>query len=254
MSLATKNNPHIVLCFAMYDEAKALIQKTGVIENTQLFHSKLPQRIFQGKYKDFSLSIVTSGTDTRYDNVDNIGCEAAVLSAYESIRILTPDLVISAGTAGGFSKRGAVIGKVYLSHQSIFFHDRHVPLPGFQESAIGAYPCVDAIELAKQLNLDVGTISSGSSLQKSSSDIDLIEKYGAIAKEMEAAAIAWVSMLFNTPFLAVKSITNIVDENNKSEEAFLGNFDLACVSLTNTIIQLLNKLDQNTLKKWKLAC
>ena len=40
---------------------------------------------------------------------------------------------------------------------------------------------------------------------------------------MEAAAIAWVAMLYKTPIIAIKSITNLLDHDNASEKEFIKN-------------------------------
>ena len=37
-----------------------------------------------------------------------------MLAAYEAIRVLNPDVVISAGTCGGFLRKGLDIGDVIL--------------------------------------------------------------------------------------------------------------------------------------------
>lgn len=67
---------------------------------------------------------------------------------------------------------------------------------------------------------------------------------------MEAAAIAWVASLFGIPFLAVKSITNIVDEENLSEIAFQENFPIACATLTEILTNLLHTLTEADANKY----
>ena len=42
----------------------------------------------------------------------------------------TKDLVINAGTAGGFSRKGAAIGDAFIS-TGIKHHDRRIAIPGF---------------------------------------------------------------------------------------------------------------------------
>ena len=44
-----------------------------------------------------------------------------------------PDLLISAGTAGGFKAQGGAIGDVYIS-KAVMHHDRRIPIP------VGARP------------------------------------------------------------------------------------------------------------------
>lgn len=248
---ASSHSPSILICFAMYAEADKFIQSLNAEEQKSRLHPCLPMRLFAATVNSMQIHILTSGVDRRHGEVDNIGCEPAAIMAYEGLRVCAPDLVISAGTAGGFKKRGGQVGKVYLSEKSILFHDRHVPLPGFAESAMGAYPCVNASELAKALELPTGFMSSGSSLRKLDSDLEILEKYAVVAKEMEAAAVAWVASLFATPFLAIKSITNLVDEHNQSEDEFLSNFDIATASLHVVLCAFLAWINEAKLRAWK---
>ena len=238
---------NLVIVMAMQDEAQALIDNLQLQQNPTVLNPRLPMRCFQKKIGSLNLSLVVSGIDHRYQ-VDNIGSEAATLMAYEATTQLQPDLMISAGTAGGFAQKGAQIGTVYMSQGHFVYHDRHVPLPGFAESAVGNYPAYPASHLAETLHLQCGVISTGSSLEKSDKDIRVIEQHNAVAKEMEAAAIAWVAMLFNTPMLALKSITNLVDEENKSEQEFINNFKQASQSLTDKLLEVIDYLQNKTLQ------
>lgn len=238
---------NLVILMAMQEEAQPLIDNLELLENSAALHPKLPMRCFQKKIGSLSLFVVVSGLDKRH-KVDNIGSEAATLMAYEAITELQPDLIISAGTAGGFAQKGAQIGTIYISEEHFVYHDRHVPLPGFVESAVGKYPAYPVSRLAKNLHLQCGVISTGSSLEKSDKDIVVIEQHNAVAKEMEAAAIAWVAMLFDTPMFALKSITNLVDEDNKSEQEFINNFKQASHNLTNKLLELIDYLQNKTLQ------
>ncbi len=239
---------NISILMAMQQEAQPIIDSLQLQENPAAIHQQLPMRCFQKQLGSIHLSLLVSGVDERH-RVDNIGSEAATLMAYEAITQLKPDLLISAGTAGGFAKRGAEIGTVYLSEQHFIYHDRHVPLPGFDESAIGKYPAAKASRLAKDLNLKMGVISTGSSLEKSEKDVAIIDAHNAVAKEMEAAGIAWVAMLFNTPMLALKSITNLLDQDNKSEDEFVKNLAIASRALQDKVLALLAYLPDKSIQE-----
>lgn len=62
----------------------------------------------------------------------------------------------------------------------------------------------------------------------------------ASIKEMEAASIAWTANLTNTPFIALKIITDIVDGDQPSHEEFLLNLATAAHSLQETIPRVLD--------------
>ncbi len=237
----------IAILMAMADEARPLIEQLGMTKSN-LLPDYLPFQTYSGELESLELTLVVSGVDPRYD-VDNIGTQAATLMAYSVIEALTPDLIVSAGTAGGFSKRGAAIGTVYLSNDRFVFHDRRVPLDGFAESGIGHYPAMDVTRMANDLKLPCGVISTGSSLEKSDKDIEVIERFNAVAKEMEAAAIAWVCWLRQQPFLAVKSITNLLDQPGTSEDQFVDNLHHACEQLQCQLIRVLRYCCGKTLSE-----
>jgi Phosphorylase superfamily len=50
------------------------------------------------------------------------------------LQAFKPDLLISAGTAGGFTAQGGAIGDVYIS-KAVMHHDRRIPIP------VGAQRC-----------------------------------------------------------------------------------------------------------------
>lgn len=76
-----------------------------------------------------------------------------------------------------------------------------------------------------------GIVSSGNSLDYSKEDWDQLHDIGAAVKEMEAAGISWVAHLHGVPFLALKSITDIVDGDRPAQEEFLENLHSAAKAL-----------------------
>lgn len=238
---------NIVILMAMQEEANPIISTLKLVECPKTSSPKLPFRYFQKKSKNRLLTLVTSGIDHR-NQVDNIGCEAATLMAYEATRQLNPDILLSAGTAGGFSDKGAAIGSVYASQDYFIYHDRIVPLPGFRESALGKFPAANVDKMATDLNIATGIISTGSSLEKNLKDRRVLEDHPVVAKEMEAAAVAWVAMLHDIPMFAIKSITNLVDQKNQSEMEFVRNFDYSVKCLHDKLIEVINYLQDRSIK------
>jgi 5'-methylthioadenosine nucleosidase len=53
----------------------------------------------------------------------------------------------------------------------------------------------------------------------------------ASVKDMEAAAIAWTAALSDTPFIALKVVTDIVDGDRPTEVEFFENLAKAATSL-----------------------
>lgn len=240
------NVNHIAILMAMRDEAQSLIDVLNLSLRQDVFPLALPMRVYEGEFQLIRISLVLGGEDERY-GVDYIGTQAATLSAYAAIQHLQPNVLISAGTAGGFAHRGADIGTVYLSDGDFVFHDRRVPLPKFEESSVGHFPSLNVRGMAKALAMPVGVVSSGSSLQKSEQDVAVIEQYQAVAKEMEAAAIAWVAWMHQTPFFAIKSITNLLDQSGASEDQFVLNLALACERLKFCVLDVLAYMEAKSL-------
>ena len=235
----------ILILVAMQAEADPIIAALHLDESADRLDAELPFKSYRRAAVDQNILLMVSGIDPRYQ-VDNIGTQPATLMAYVGIEHFRPDLVISAGTAGGFAARGAKIGTVYLSDDEFLFHDRQIPLAGFDQQGAGHYPAANIRALAKQLNLPFGKISSGSSFTQYPDQIAQIEKSGAVAKEMEAAAIAWVCWLKKTPCMAVKSITNLLDNNESSKDQFMANFATATQQLATQIEKIVSNRSKLT--------
>jgi hypothetical protein len=60
------------------------------------------------RYKELKLSVVVNGKCSRF-GVDNVGTTPAALSTYLAITQMNPDLVINAGTAGGFKSKVIIL-------------------------------------------------------------------------------------------------------------------------------------------------
>lgn len=224
----------------MEDEARSIIHELNLIHKGKLL-SPLPMAFYEGKYKSLNVDLVTSGKCYKH-NVDHIGPQAAILNTASAIGQLHPDLIINPGTAGGFMSAGGNIGDVYLSYPMICYHDRRIPLPGFDAYGVGSYYCFDTREIANSLGLKTGVVSTGSSLDYIQKDLDMIKSYGGVVKEMEAASIAWVADLYKIPFFAIKSITDLVDNSTPTEEEFLKNLESASFALSREIIRVIDFL------------
>lgn len=191
-----------------------------------------------GTFRGLSIRLSTNGRDARH-GVDQIGTQAAVLNAYLSLGADPPDLCINAGTAGGFVKRGARIGDVILSNGTLRYHDRRIPIPGFDAYGIGSYPSLTLPAVAARLGLREGAISTSDSLDATAECHARMDLHDTHAKEMEAAAIAWVCAKLGVPFVALKAITDLVDGGVATETEFLENLQHASARLCERLLALL---------------
>jgi nucleoside phosphorylase len=64
----------------------------------------------------------------------------------------------------------------------------------------------------------------------------------AVAKDMEAASVAWVSAMNNIPFAALKVITDLVDGEIATEDEFVTNLRYASNRLSEGILSLVHEL------------
>ena len=225
----------IAVIMAMAEEAEPFIREMCLEPVESVFDSRLPMEVFAGKAGTADLVLIVGGKDPRY-GVDSVATQPATLAAYLAIERFKPDLLINAGTAGGFRARGAEIGDVYMGADCIRFHDRRIPIPGMEAYGVGSYPVPEFRGLAAALGLKPGIISTGNSLDMVPEDLERLKANGADVKEMEAAAIAWVADLYQVPLLALKSITDLVDTETPTQDEFLANLSLASETLREKLI------------------
>ena len=150
---------HVLVVIAMEAEAAPLLKMLN-LETVPSLSKSAPCIIHSGLYKGYTVSVVTNGKCNKF-GVDNVGTVPAALSTFLAIHQLSPDLIINAGTAGGFNKKGASIGDAYIcSHMKN--HDRRIPIPGFTEYGTGCYtafPSPKIIEVSIQPTQLVGRLA-----------------------------------------------------------------------------------------------
>ena len=72
-----------------------------------------------------------------------------------------------------------------------------------------------------------GIVTTSDSLDVDGRDLELMTGEGAVVKEMEAAAVAWVCKQLGCPFVAIKAVTDIVDGEEATREEFESNLGQA---------------------------
>ncbi|KAL8540135.1 hypothetical protein ACS0TY_001647 [Phlomoides rotata] len=229
---STQKRPisNILFIIAMQTEASPLVNKFQLTEEPDsVFPKGVPWVRYYGKYKDLNINIVCPGKDATL-GVDSVGTVSASLLAYASIQALQPDLIINAGTAGGFKAKGASIGDVFLA-SDVAFHDRRIPIPVFDLYGVCTRQAFSTPNLAKELYLKVGKLSTGDSLDMSPHDEAAIVANDATVKDMEGAAIAYVADLLKVPVIFLKAVTDIVDGEKPTAEEFLQNLTAVTIAL-----------------------
>ena len=132
----------------MESDARPLLNRLELVPLENLIpHS--PCKIFVGEHNGASVSVVINGKCETY-KVDNVGTTPAALSTFLAINQLKPDLVINAGTAAGFKRKGASIGDIFVS-TVIKYHDRRFPPKGYAYG-VGSYeshPIPNLVEVSR---------------------------------------------------------------------------------------------------------
>lgn len=200
----------VLLVVAMDTEAQPIIHELQLHKITHSF-SGLPMQGYSGKQGKVQVLLMMNGQDP-INKVQNIGTEAATLSTYLGIEYFHPDLIISIGTAGGVKENGARLKDIYVS-QKIYFVDRRIPMEGYRDYGLGQYESTSLPILNNNHQLKLGVICSEGSFDEEKIDHHMFLKEHCAAIEMEAAGVAWVSMLTKTPMFAMKGITNFVSGN-----------------------------------------
>lgn len=188
-----------------------------------------------------TVAIAVNGVDVRF-GIDGVGPEPAVMNALAAIDRFRPDLVVSAGTAGGWQARGGHIGKVYLSYPHVVRHDRRIDIDDFRDYGIGRFPVVPMRAVAADIDAEPGVVTTGGSLDETAEDIELMTQLDARAKEMEAASVAWVCETLGVPFVALKTITDMADVPHPAAAQFLENLHTASAQLTGHLVRLVDRV------------
>lgn len=229
---------HTLLSAAMEAEALPMVEHLKLKKNDPpVIPSPAPCVSFSGSDWGMDIHLVCFGKCPG-TGMDTVGTAPASLFSYLAIQAFSPDIVVSAGTAGGFKARGAHIGDVFVATATVN-HDRRIPIPGFDVYGVDKRRTLTGKKLREALGLKGGVCSSGNSLDYTSEDMKLMTEHCASVKEMEAAAIAWSASLFDIPLLCLKSITDIVDGDKPPQEEFLENLHKAAESLQRVVPQAL---------------
>jgi len=231
---------HVLVPIVMEQEAKPFIEHMGLIPVEGFFPPQTPYLAFEGQQGTCKVTVITFGKDKVYGTgVDNVGTVPSSLATFLALQKIEVDLVINAGTCGGFKRKDLGIGDVVLT-TGVANHDRRVPIPGFDVAGIGKITTMCPINMAENMGYKTGLCTTGNSLDKVEKDDELMEANDASVKDMEAAAIAWVCVMNNIPYLGVKVVTDIVDGDVPTQDEFLANLAAAAQSLQTALPKVLD--------------
>lgn len=209
----------IGVIFAMREELDEVLRQVDIKNEFNVFGLDFYSAVF----KDTECILVECG----------VGKVNAARTTQIMIDVMKVDYIINVGVAGGVSNSlnvcDIVIGEKLVQHDfdiTAFDHAKgYIP-------NVGVYLNSDEYllriaekerESFNETNFHKGVIASGDifcTSEKMSKKIN--EKFNALCVDMEGASIAQVAYLSGVPFLVVRSISDIPNNNNKiTYEEFL---------------------------------
>lgn len=163
-----------------------------------------------------------------------IGKVNAAVSTTLLLSQFKPEYVINIGSAGGFDSE-LQVGDVVISDQ-VVHHDVDVTAFGYVMGQVPSMPAIysaddslvnraqKAVQAVTNVQAKVGLIGTGDSFMNDPVRVDAVRAIfpTLVAVEMEAAAVAQVCFKFGTPFVVVRSLSDIAGkESPQSFEEYL---------------------------------
>jgi adenosylhomocysteine nucleosidase len=182
-----------------------------------------------------------------------IGKVNAAMSTSILLEKYNPDLIINTGSAGGFNPN-LNVGDIVISTE-VCHHDVDVTAFGYEYGQVPQLPpafvadegliltAEKAAEEIAGIQTVKGLIATGDSFMSDPKKVDFVRtKFQNLqAVEMEAAAIAQVAFQFKTPFVIIRSLSDIAGkESNISFDQFLGKAALHSATLVMKMVAALS--------------
>jgi futalosine hydrolase len=176
----------------------------------------------------------------KYTNVDilvtGVGTPATIYHLQKRLHQMDYDFVIQAGIAGSFSTDIALAETVVVKQDTfgdLGAEEKRIYTPFFSSGLINGHEfpfangwLMNSTTLPKNMELravkgvTVNKVSD-SFLQK----VQLIDAFDAQVETMEGAALHYVCLQEEIPFLQIRSISNYVGERDKSKWNIKGSFE-----------------------------
>ena len=214
-----------------------LIASTAVEIAPFLNHYRNSEKL---NYIDFKLDVVITG----------VGLTATAYALSKQINISDPQLIIQAGVAGCFDKSvelGTVfsVQKDIIADQVVFeqseyknLFDLNLAKPNEQPYTKGWLVNTNKT-LLKRLKLKQVAGISVNEITTGKKKIDYYRKtLQPVVESMEGAALHYVCLMENIPFLQIRSVCNYIGERNKKK----WKLKESIVSLNKELIRLLDGL------------
>jgi adenosylhomocysteine nucleosidase len=237
-------------------EPEVAILKAKLVNATSSDHGGY--NFYRGQLNDIDVVIVQSG----------IGKVASALATAMLIDKFQVDYVVNTGSAGGFDA-ALKVGDIVVSSE-VRYHDVDVTAFGYEIGQLPANPAAfiphpDLVSAAKvgitqlsevnekgqaqQIQAITGLITTGDTFMTKEDDIAKARANfpTMAAVEMEGAAIAQACLQFNTPFVVIRSLSDIAGK--ESPHTFEEYLETAAVNSSQLVLNMLTELKGKTLAK-----
>ena len=182
--------------------------------------------------------------------VTGAGLTATTYHLSRQLRIRLPDMVIQAGIAGSFDKKrvpGTVVAvnQEAIADEGVWEKRRYRSIFDLGLAGKNGFPYKNGwlvnpgTVLLKRSGLKlVKGISVNQVTTGTAAIINYKKRFGAVTESMEGAALHYVCLMENIPFLQVRCISNYIGERNKKK----WKMNLAINNLNMELIRLLELL------------
>jgi futalosine hydrolase len=233
----------ILVVSAVYNEIKYLVKHLekdeSIIKNAMI--------IEKGKINGKKTDILVSGPGI----LNSVHSLTVYLETNEK-----PDLIIQTGCAGGFNQKNVAIGDIGIASKETYLHlgvenpkNRIIPSPlPFSLTKGGSVSNVfktnekiscRALEIIKtntDLNADIYPFLTVSEVTSTKEKAKLLfDNFGAGMENMEGAGSAYISFLYEIPFIEIRAASNETGERNKFKWDFTKAFSNSCDAVLNVL-------------------
>lgn len=227
----------IGIIFAMEEELVAL-KKYLTIDNE---YSIFDLKFYESKMNDIEIILVECG----------VGKVNAARTTQILIDNMKVDYIFNIGVAGGVSNKlsvgDIVLGEKLVQHDfdiTAFNHEKgYVPSVGvfIDTDTYLLNIANEALNEMDEVNHHRGVIASGDIFcTETKMSEKIASKFNALCVEMEGASIAQVCYLSHVPFLIIRSISDVINDNNKvTYEEFL---ESSCSKVADVMKKILEKI------------
>ncbi|WP_285765428.1 5'-methylthioadenosine/S-adenosylhomocysteine nucleosidase [Peribacillus sp. SI8-4] len=228
----------VAIIGAMEEEVTILRDKLEGLEQVTIAGSEFNT----GKLDGVEVILLKSG----------IGKVNAAMSTAVLLEKFKPDAIINTGSAGGYHP-ALNVGDVVISTE-VRHHDVDVTAFGYEYGQVPQLPAAfipdeklfalaqEAAKEIQDIQVAKGLIVTGDSFMNDPVRVEFVRgKFTDLyAVEMEAAAIAQVAHQFQTPFVIIRSLSDIAGkESNISFDKFL---ETAALHSADLIVKMVGKM------------